>query len=238
MIGNKRIAAIVPAAGTGKRMQSAGYTMSKQFVSIGHLPILAHTVAKLESSEAIDDIIIVCEKERVDHVATEIVDACRFTKIRRIVAGGKERQDSVFAGFQACPSADFVLIHDGVRPFISQTKIREVLDSAVLHRAAILAVQAKDTIKAQDEQQFVERTLDRSVLWSVQTPQVFEYDLLKQAFETAFRDNYYATDESALVEAIGHRVKIVPGDYDNIKITSPEDVVIAEAILERLGASS
>lgn len=233
MIRGQRVTAIIPAAGIGRRMQAAGQTLAKQFITLGDRPILSHSLQTLDGCDAIDDIIVVCESTMIDHVATEIVEACRFTKIRRIVAGGKERQDSVYAGFQSCSDTNIVLVHDAVRPFVSRIRIDDVLEAVIDHGAAILAVPAKDTIKLQDDQQFVERTMDRSVLWNVQTPQAFTYDILRQAFDHAIREHFYSTDESALVEAAGFRVKIVPGDYDNIKITSPEDLVIAEAILSR-----
>lgn len=236
MIRDQRVTAILPAAGIGRRMMTAGHPLAKQFILLGDRPILSHSLQTLDGCDAIDDIVIVCESSMIDYVATEIVEACRFTKIRRIVPGGKERQDSVYAGFQSCPDAEFVLVHDAVRPFVSRIRIHEVLEAAADHGAAILAVPAKDTIKSQDEQQFVERTMDRSVLWNVQTPQAFAYDILRQAFDQAIREQFYSTDESALVEAAGFRVKIVPGDYDNIKITSPEDLIIAEAILSRRGS--
>lgn len=235
MIAGKSVTAILPAAGVGKRMVTAGHRLPKQFLEIAGVPILTHTLRQFESCDSVDHVTLVCEESMLDFVATEIVEAERYTKIRKIVRGGKERQDSVYSGFCSSLPSDYVVVHDVVRPFVSQSRITEVLEEALRYRAAILAVPAKDTIKAQDDQQFVERTLDRSVLWNVQTPQAFEYGLLREAFENAYAEDFYGTDESSLVEALGVRVRIVPGDYENIKITSPEDLIIAEAIAKKLG---
>lgn len=234
MFKQKHITVIIPAAGVGQRMKSASEGKSKQFLTLQDRPLIYYTLKKFEDSDYVDDIIIVCEEKWIPFVATDVVDAYEFTKVRKIVTGGTQRQDSVFNGLKAVERADIVLVHDAVRPFISTKKINELIEECLTHEAVILAVQPKDTIKSQDRHQFVDKTLDRTELWNVQTPQAFQYDLLMDAFTEAHRKNFYGTDESTLVEALGVKVKLLEGEYQNIKITTPEDLVIAEAILRKL----
>ena len=172
--------------------------------------------------------VLVTSSEWVTYVAQEVVDRFDFKKVRKIVAGGEQRQDSVFAGLKALEGPpDFVAIHDSVRPFVSVEKIQVAINSCKEHGAAILAVRPKDTIK-KEKSGFVDKTPDRSLLWSVQTPQVFKYNLIMRAYDKAFKDGVYQTDDSALVERIAGKVKIVEGDDDNIKITVPMDLKWAE----------
>ncbi|MBX7153186.1 2-C-methyl-D-erythritol 4-phosphate cytidylyltransferase [bacterium] len=231
MFKQKHITVIIPAAGVGQRMKSSSEGKSKQFLTLQDRPLIYYTLKKFEDSEYVDDIIIVCEEQWIPYVATDIVDTFEFTKVRKIVTGGAQRQDSVFNGLQAVERTDIVLVHDAVRPFISTEKINALIEECLTYEAVILAVQPKDTIKSQDHHQFVDKTLDRTELWNVQTPQAFHYGLLIEAFDEAKRKKFYGTDESTLVEAIGVKVKLLEGEYQNIKITTPEDLVIAEAIL-------
>jgi 2-C-methyl-D-erythritol 4-phosphate cytidylyltransferase len=233
MYNSRHITVIIPAAGMGKRMQSAYGETRKQFILIHDKPILYYTLRPFHESELIDDIILVCEKEWIGYVQKEIIELYRFTKVKKIAEGGALRQDSVYKGLKAIDRADIVLVHDGVRPVISENKIREVIMAASDHNAAILAVKVKDTVKKQDADGFVAETLNREKLWNVQTPQCFEYQLLIQAFEKAYQEGFYGTDESMLVERLGVKVKIVEGEYENIKITTPEDVSFVENRIQK-----
>ncbi len=218
-------AAIIVAAGQGSRV---GGILPKQFQSVGGKPILSYTLQKFEDCSRIQDVILVTASEWVTYTAQEIVEPSDLKKVIKIVAGGEQRQDSVFAGLKALEGhPDFVAIHDAVRPFISVEKLEAAIDACKKHGAAILAVPPKDTIKT-EKSGFVDETPDRSFLWSVQTPQVFKYDLIMKAYQKAFEDGVYHTDDSALVERIGMKVKIVEGEHDNIKVTVPMDLKWAE----------
>lgn len=231
MIGSKKVTVIIPSAGLGKRMGSLSGGISKQFVSLQGRPLLSHTIQKFEKSQYVDEIIIVCSSEVIPYVKTEIVTPFQFDKVTKVVSGGKERQDSVYEGFKAIDHADLVLVHDGVRPFVRTERIDELIVICNDTGAALLAVRPKDTIKSQDLDQNVQETLDRTTLWTVQTPQAFNYVILKKAFEYAYTRRYYGTDESMLVEKIGDKIRIVEGDHENIKITSPYDLILADFIL-------
>ncbi len=227
------ITAIIPAAGIGQRMQSVYGKIRKPYIRLHGEPVLYYTLRAFQESEWISEIIPVCEPEWMDFVREAIIEPHRFSKVHRLAEGGPRRQDSVFSGLKATVKTDIVLVHDGVRPVIRPEKITALVQAVKAHRAAILAVRSKDTVKSQDAGGFVLETLNREILWNVQTPQGFEYALLKQAFEQAYQDGFCGTDESMLVERLGIKVKIVEGDYDNIKITTPEDIAFAEARLKR-----
>ena len=232
MIGSKKVTAVIPAAGLGKRMgKSIPEGFGKQFISIRNKPLLSYTIEKFIESKYVDEIIIVSAPAFFDYLKNEIVDPFQCPKPLKIVFGGKERQDSVYEGFKAIDNSDIVLIHDGVRPFIKSERIDQLIEVCNQTKAAILGVRPKDTVKLQDAGEYVRETLDRSVLWNIQTPQAFDYHILQEAFESAQGSGFYGTDESMLVEKIGHKIKIVQGDYDNIKITTPDDLVLAELIL-------
>ncbi|MFQ5675452.1 MAG: 2-C-methyl-D-erythritol 4-phosphate cytidylyltransferase, partial [bacterium] len=227
------IAAIIVAAGQGSRI---GGALPKQFQQVGGKPLLAHTLQRFEACEQVHDLVLITPAEWETYAAKEIVDRFDFKKIRKIVTGGKKRQDSVYAGLCALEGPPvIVLVHDAVRPCVSSEKIGEVIEACGKHDAAILAVPVKDTIKVAKDG-FVTDTLTRSQLWSVQTPQAFRYQLLSRAYEKAFADGVYQTDDSALVERLGVQVKIVMGEDENIKVTVPRDLQLAEQILlERTG---
>lgn len=205
--------------------------MPKQFQSIGGKPILAHTLDVFERCELIQNIVVVAAEEWRGFIAQQIVDRFSFAKVTKVISGGNQRQDSVFAGLQALPEkVEIVAVHDGVRPFVSSEKLAEVIVAGQKYGAAILAVPPKDTIKI-EKTGFVEKTPSRDKLWCVQTPQVFKYDLILGAYQKAFEHGVYHTDDSALVERLGWQVKIVEGNHENIKITVPFDLKIAESIL-------
>ena len=226
---NVKIAAILPSAGSGKRM---GENIPKQFLKIQNKPIFVYTLEKFDSCALINEIVLVVRIEDVD-VVKQLVKKWGIKKVTRVVAGGEERQDSVLNGLKALSEEiDVVVVHDAVRPFVSIKKIEEVVKIALEKDAAILAIPIKDTIK-RGRDGYVEATLNRKLLWAVQTPQVFKVDLIKKAFEKAKEDGIYATDDSSLVERLGHPVYIVEGEEKNIKITSPEDLLIAETFVDK-----
>jgi 2-C-methyl-D-erythritol 4-phosphate cytidylyltransferase len=222
--------AVILAGGQGTRIEGK---LPKQFLNLGDRPILAHCVQRFESCEMVDQIILVVPQDYLGYCSEAIVDEYDFRKVKKIVCGGKERQDSVYLGLKACPkSTSVVAIHDGVRPFVSPQKISESIGLCEEKRAVILAVPAKDTVKRVDGDSVV-TTLDRKKLWLVQTPQVFEYSLILDAYERAIEDEFVGTDDAVLVERLGHRVTVVEGEYRNIKITTAEDMGTAEKIIQK-----
>ncbi len=229
--------AIIVAGGRGKRIVVDSATCGegnrpKQFLTLGDKPILAHTIQKFEISERIEEIILVVPEDYMGYCSQAIVDKYGFKKIKKSVGGGKERQDSVYLGLKSCPnSTSIVVIHDGVRPFISPQKISESVKLCEERKAVILAVPAKETIKRVEAGSVI-TTLDREKLWLVQTPQVFEYELILEAHEKAKEDHFIGMDDSILVERLGYEVGVLEGDYQNIKITTSEDLAMAERILQ------
>ncbi|MGQ9630732.1 MAG: 2-C-methyl-D-erythritol 4-phosphate cytidylyltransferase [bacterium] len=219
-----RVEAIIAAAGRGTRMRSQ---VRKPYIPLCGRPILLHTLEKFLFLKP-ENIIIVVEEEDIG-LCRQIV---RSDDIR-IIAGGLRRQDSVYNGLMRC-RGDIVVIHDGVRPFVTQKMIRDSIDAAWKHGAAIAAVPVKDTVK-EGRGGAVERTLDRRRLFSVQTPQAFRREVILRAYEYARENNLEGTDDAFFVEASGGAVHIVPGSYDNIKITTPEDLFFAEVIMEHTG---
>lgn len=224
-------AAIIVAGGSGKRM---GTAIKKQFIKLKDKEILAYTIEAFNKVDEIDEIIVVTGKEDIEKVRKEIIERYQFKKVKRVVAGGKERQDSVYNGLIAVSAeTSYVMIHDGARPFISEVIIKKALQETKDYKATIVAMPVKDTIKLVDKEQgVVEETPDREKLWMVQTPQTFEKELLLNAYKQAEERQLQVTDDSMIVEAYGHKVHVVLGEYTNIKITTPEDLVIGESILE------
>lgn len=226
------VIAIVPSAGLGRRFSKSA---KKPFASITGRPVLVWTLQALAASEQITEIIPALRPEDMD-AAKGLISQYKIEKIKRIAPGGAERQDSVYNALDLI-GGDFngiVLVHDGVRPLVTQRLIKESID--VLDAGfdgAIAAVPPKDTIKEAGEDGVVKKTLYRQALWSVQTPQTFRFKTLFSAYKAAMKDGASATDDAALVERAGGRVKIIMGDYENIKITTPSDVEIAEAFMRR-----
>ena len=222
-----KVGAIIAAAGFGRRMKT---DRPKQLLALNGTPILVHTIRKFDSASVINYIIVTAPRESVDEV-TRLVQSAGFKKSVTVIKGGERRQDSVAIGLdQLEPGTDVVAVHDGVRPFVSIEDIENVVRQAERIGAAILGVPIVDTVK-QAEREFVESTLTREHLVAAQTPQVFRTEILKQAFERAAKDEYYGTDESSLVERMGHPVAIVRGSERNIKITRPGDLTLARAFL-------
>lgn len=226
----KYISAVIAASGIGKRMNSK---ISKQFLCLKEKPILAYTIEKFDNNEYIDEIIIVAREEEKEYCFKEVVGKYGFKKVINIVAGGAERQDSVYNGLLAVNSlCQIVIIHDGVRPFVTDEDIIKSIEGAIKYSACVIGIPVKDTIKIVNREKDIIDTPDRSKLWAVQTPQTFLYELILKAYKKALEDNITATDDSMLVERLGYKVKIIEGSYSNIKITTPEDLKLAQILLE------
>jgi 2-C-methyl-D-erythritol 4-phosphate cytidylyltransferase len=222
------VTAIIAAAGLGKRM---GRGINKVFIPLCNRPLISYTLDAFESCTMIDDIIVVVGGEDVEHLQ-DIVKKYAYGKIRAIVVGGTERQYSIANALKKLSEcAQWVLIHDGARPLISQSVIKKAIESVKIYNAVGVGVPVKDTIKVIDKDGFVTTTPDRNVLWAIQTPQVFARNVVVQAYRHAEESGITATDDAALVEQLGVRVKLLMGDYTNLKVTTPEDIMIAEAIL-------
>ncbi|SHN52999.1 2-C-methyl-D-erythritol 4-phosphate cytidylyltransferase [Desulfitobacterium chlororespirans] len=225
-----KLGVIIPAAGQGKRM---GASVNKQFLPLQGRPLLAHTLSLFERSEAVAEIVIVSSKEDRERIGA-LVRTEDFQKVSAIVLGGEERQESVFAGVKALSSLiQRVAVHDGARPLLTCLELNRFFTEAEKFGAAIMAVPVKDTIKRVDAQGKVLETLPRETLRAVQTPQVFDRSLLEEAHHKARKAGYLTTDDAALIEWLGHPVQTLPGSLENIKITTPEDLDLAETILAK-----
>ncbi|MBI4823809.1 MAG: 2-C-methyl-D-erythritol 4-phosphate cytidylyltransferase [Nitrospirae bacterium] len=225
----KKTVAIVPSAGQGKRL---GLHISKPFVLLIDKPLIAWTLITLNSVEEISEIIPVFRQEDTAE-AIKLIERFSITKIKRIASGGSERQDSVLNGLRLIgDSVDIVLVHDGVRALVKKSLIENSIAELEGYDGVITAVPPKDTIKETDDSKMVIRTHNRSALWSIQTPQVFPFKTLLDAHEKALSDGFYSTDDSALVERLGGKIKVLMGSYKNIKVTTPEDILVAEALMK------
>jgi len=227
--------ALIPAAGMGKRM---GASINKQYLHLAGMPIVARTISVFENAPFIDGILLVTPIDEIPFCREQVVEAHGFRKVLEIVPGGKERQNSVMNGLRALQGQagehDVVLIHDGVRPLISAELLRESIDVARGSDGALVAVPAKDTIKTVRDGVVI-ATPDRETLWQAQTPQAFRFGVIFAAHQAAEQEGFMGTDDASLVERRGGVVRIVRGDYRNIKITTPEDLVLAEAFLAGSG---
>ena len=219
--------AIVLAAGKGSRMKS---DIPKQFLEIDGKPVLYYSLKAMEDS-FIDEVILVTGESLISYCREEIVDKYDFSKVKKVVAGGAERYLSVYQGLLACEDADYVYIHDGARPFISQKILDDARSSVEQYRACVAGMPVKDTIKIADQDGFAVQTPQRNFVWQVQTPQVFEYSVVRQAYDSllAMEDMPAVTDDAMVVETMTDvSVKMFAASYENIKITTPEDLEIAE----------
>ena len=226
--------AIVLAAGRGKRMQS---DVAKQYLLVRNKPILYYSLKAFQDS-LVDEIILVTAEREIAYCKDEIVEKYAFSKVTQIVAGGKERYHSVHNGLKACEDADIVLIHDGARPFVDDAIIARNINTVKEYGACVTGMPVKDTIKISDAEGFVQETPRRDLIWTIQTPQTFRYDLIRNAYDTFLNNEeencklYNVTDDAMVAELFGGlKVKLVEGSYNNVKITTPEDMVLAEAIL-------
>lgn len=232
-----RTAAVVLAAGSGKRMNAG---VKKQYMEIAGKPVLYYSLKAFEES-FIDEIVLVVSQDEIERMKENYVNRYGFHKVARIVAGGKERYHSVACGLRAVhPDCDFVFIHDSARPMLTQEILQNVYREVQKEEACVVGVPSKDTVKLADEQGYVSVTPNRSLVWNVQTPQVFSYPLVHSAYEELLQKEQelleagvQITDDAMVVEQLAHhKVKLVEGSYENIKITTPEDVQIAERYLQ------
>jgi len=235
-----KAAVLVPAAGMGRRM---GSSVSKQYLELAGKPILAHTLSVFEEHPLVEVIYPIVPVDDFAYCRSQILEPYGFSKVKRLVGGGVERQDSVANGLVALAEDGYteaqrpVLVHDGARPLFDARLLAGLLTSIEGTGAAIIAVPVKDTIKGVTDMR-IDTTLDRRQLWQAQTPQGARFELLQRAFAEAGQDGFYGTDEASLCERIGSPVAVVAGDYRNIKVTTPEDLVIAKALLDSMGRES
>ncbi|CCQ94264.1 2-C-methyl-D-erythritol 4-phosphate cytidylyltransferase [[Clostridium] ultunense Esp] len=233
MYKNHYVSVIIAAAGMSNRM---GSKINKQFISIDNKPILAHTIEKFERCRYVDEIIVVAREDEIDYCRKEIVRRFKFNKVTKIVRGGKERQDSAYNGILALNErSNIVLSHDGARPFVKIKSIVDGIEGAIKYGACVIGVPVKDTIKVVKDHNNIDITPKRDLLWAAQTPQCFKKEIIMEGYRKAINDNFMGTDDSSLVERLGMEVKMIMGSYENIKITTPEDLIIAESILKDKG---
>ncbi len=224
----KGVSAIIASAGYGRRM---GLRDRKQYIHIGGRPVLAHTISVFEGHRGIESILLVVPEDDIGFCKREIVDRYSFKKVKDIVPGGKERQDSIRNGLNAISGSGIVVIHDGVRPFVTDGMVEGVLQAALEYGAAVIGVPVRETTKHVSEDGWIIETVDRENLWLIQTPQAFDIDWIRDAHDMALKRGLFATDDSGLVEWMGKRVKVVEGSVLNIKITTRDDLKLAEALL-------
>jgi 2-C-methyl-D-erythritol 4-phosphate cytidylyltransferase len=222
--------AVIVSAGKGLRFTEG---KKKQFYFLEGKPILAHTLDKFETCPLIRSILLVVGQEDMDYCLKDVVEKFEFKKVSQIVPGGKRRQESVKNGIDALPkNVEVVAIHDGVRPFVTKAMIEDSIQSAARYGAVVLAMPVKETIKMSNPDGTVLKTLDRESLWQIQTPQTFQVNIIKEAYYRAAEDGFVGTDDASLVERLGVTVHILPGSYTNIKITTPEDLLLANLFLK------
>ena len=226
-----KIVAIIAAAGKGKRMNAR---TGKSFIPIFGKPILAYTIEKFEKCKLIDKIYLIVSREEKEQCCRNIISKYNFSKIQELVNGGETRQDSIYNGLNAIDRyTDIVVIHDGARPLVEENIIQDSIETAQKYGAAVTAIPIKDTIKKCGKDFIINKTLNREEIWRAQTPQTFKYDLIIQAYHQAYKEKYFATDDAAIVERFGNKVKLILGSEENIKITTPFDIIMVENFLKR-----
>lgn len=227
----EKISAIVLAAGRGSRMKS---DIQKQFMLLGQYPVVYYSLAVFQNS-IVDEIVLVTGEDDVAFCKHEIVDKYGFSKVTQVISGGAERYESVYRGLCTLTNTKYVLIHDGARPFITDKMIKDTLAEVKTCGACTVGMPVKDTIKITDQDQMSLSTPDRNTLWQIQTPQTFDYALLKSAYDILLQSkNITVTDDTMIIEQCGKtRVKVIEGTYFNIKITTPEDMEIAQIFLKK-----
>lgn len=228
MVNNLRV--VVAAAGKGSRMKS--FT-NKQYMLLNSRPVLSYSLDFFEKMDVVDEILVVCGADEIEYCQREIIDRFHYNKVSRLLPGGRERQDSVWTGLQELgEDTDLVAVHDGARPLLSSAVFFRLVSEAEKWGAAIPGIISKDTLKAVDRDGFVRQTLDRNAVYGIQTPQIFKFSELLTAYRQAYEDDFRGTDDASLFEHYIGRVKVVEGDYNNLKITTPEDMITAEALLK------
>lgn len=225
-----KMAAIILAAGQGKRMNSE---IHKQYLLLDGKPVLYYSLRAFEQSE-IDEIVLVACQEDLHYCEEEIVHKYGFRKVTAVTAGGRERCHSVYEGLKVLSEdTEYVLIHDGARPYVTGNIIADAIQAVKTYQACVVGMPVKDTIKITDDSQIAVQTPERSHLWAVQTPQAFAYDIVWKAYSMLMQKEIPVTDDAMVVEKFLHYpVKVIEGSYRNIKITTPEDLLIAEALLQ------
>jgi 2-C-methyl-D-erythritol 4-phosphate cytidylyltransferase len=223
--------AIIVAAGRGTRI---GAGINKQFINIKDKPMLYYSLRTFSYNKYIDGIILVCAEDEIEYCKENIIYKYDISKVLKIVAGGKERQESVLKGLMAIDDCEIVLIHDGARPFVNDDIIENGIKYAETYGACTCGISIKDTIKAIDSDGFCSGTIDRNRITSVQTPQCFKYNLIFSCHKKLAEEKIKVTDDTTVVEHCGNRVYLYEGSYDNIKMTTPEDLYMAEMIVDKM----
>lgn len=224
-----KVVAIIPSAGKGKRM---AHSVPKHFIRLEDKPVLAYTLEAFEKCPDVNQVLLVVRSGEEKYCLKEVVEKYQFRKVLKVVIGGERRQDSVYNGMKELDQdTDIVVIHDSVRPFVQPALISETIKLAMYVDGVVAALPVKDTIKEVTRDGLIKGTPNRDSLWLAQTPQTFKKRVLEEAFMKAFTDNFHGTDEASLVERIGGKVKIIEGSPENIKITTKEDLLLAEFIL-------
>ncbi|MCY6371584.1 2-C-methyl-D-erythritol 4-phosphate cytidylyltransferase [Clostridium ganghwense] len=226
-----RNCAIIVAAGKGTRMKT---NINKQFLNLKDKPIIYYTLKAFYENESIDEIVLVLAKDEIEYCKKHVIQKYNLNKIKLIVEGGDTRQESVIKGLKAVEGCEVVLIHDGARPFVDKNIIEDGIKYTELYGACACGVKSKDTIKVKDKKGFSIHTPDRDTLFCVQTPQCFKYNLILESHKKALSENVEATDDTMIVERYNHKVYLYEGSYKNIKITTPDDLVIGEKMLDNL----
>jgi 2-C-methyl-D-erythritol 4-phosphate cytidylyltransferase len=228
MANNLRV--VIAAAGRGSRMKSL---TNKQYLLLNSRPVLTYSLEFFEKIDIVAEIVVVCGADELEYCQCEIIDRFCYKKVSNLIPGGPTRQDSVWKGLQILgKDTDLVAVHDGARPLLSSAVFLWLVNAAEKWGAAIPGIVTKDTLKVLDNDGFVGQTLDRSSVYAIQTPQIFNYNNLCSAYRKAYEDDYQGTDDASLFERYIGKVKVVEGDYNNLKITTPEDLIIAEALLK------
>lgn len=221
--------AIVLSGGSGKRMNS---DIHKQYLLVDGKPIIYYSLKAFEDSE-VQEIVLVVGAGEIEYCKREIIDKYNLKKVTKIVEGGKERYHSVFEGLKAIEKTDYVMIHDGARPFLNQDIIKRAMQAVKVYEACVVGMPVKDTIKIADDEGYAKETPERKKVWMIQTPQSFAYELIYNAYRQMLEnENELITDDAMVVESMtDKKVKLIEGSYKNIKITTPEDLLIAEAYM-------
>ncbi|MGL5149206.1 MAG: 2-C-methyl-D-erythritol 4-phosphate cytidylyltransferase [Clostridium sp.] len=223
------ITAIILSGGKGKRMESE---VSKQYIELNGKPILYYTLKKFIMNKMVDKIILVIPKDEEEYCREAILEKYSL-KVDKVVFGGNERQDSVYNGILAAEGSEYILIHDGARPFVTDKILEDGIKLVKEYKAVAPGVMPKDTIKVRDEDGYSSLTLKREELFAVQTPQIFEFDLIKKAHFKVKEEKVIVTDDTMAVEKLGVKVYLYDGDYTNIKVTTPEDLILAEYLARK-----
>lgn len=227
-----KVTAVVLAAGRGRRMESE---IQKQYMEVNGRPLIFYALYAFEHS-GVDDVVLVVGSGEQENCCRDIVERFGFSKVSRIVEGGKERYHSVYEGLKAACDSDYVLIHDGARPCVDERIIGDAIAGAREYGACVVGMPVKDTIKIADGEEFASETPDRRRLWMIQTPQAFSYELILDAYTRLFeseKNQIGVTDDAMVVESMTERkVKLIRGSYENMKVTTPEDIAIAKVLLQ------